>query len=106
MGSSAHEIKGSVRKLLQLSMETRFFIDIEEVTKAMTGRLESPLRRQRRLRRWGFESFCLTRIFQGCDVFYFEFFFSSIIRPHITAAIPKRLENGHPAKCIGDLNSF
>jgi hypothetical protein len=54
MGSSAHEIKGSSKKLPKFSMETRFFIDIEEMTKAMTGRKESPLRR---LRRWGFDSF-------------------------------------------------
>jgi hypothetical protein len=42
MGRSAHEIKGSTSKPSTLSMEIRFFIDIEESSKAMIGKFESP----------------------------------------------------------------
>ena len=55
MGRSAHEIK-----LSKLSMEIRFFIDIEESSKAMIGKFESPrCGGSGSESGCGFETFCL-----------------------------------------------
>jgi len=88
-------------------MEISFFIDIdiEESSKAMIGKFESP-----RCGGCGFETFCRSLNVSQPSLwtrnFGFEFYITFIIRPHITAKILKRLRMRTRKIAHYDSNSF